>query len=108
MAIKREINESPIPQGESERVSYTLDTTPWGGSPDNVTVAVYDYSERIMDDDTDVTDDVMPANDPSVDDNIITLSAIENLIPGVRYRVNISWTNSGNTLSTYCYIDAEQ
>lgn len=108
MTVKREINESPMAQGINEIVIYTLDTSPWGGSPSNVAVSVFDYTERIMDGNSNVTEDVMPVNTPTVDGDTIALSPLHNLDENIRYRINILWTFSGNTFDTYCYIDTEK
>lgn len=105
--IKREINESPVTQGVHERISYTIDTTPWGGSPSAVSVTVYNYSTRSTEDEFNVTDTVMPTNEPTVDEDTITLSPLYSLTAGIRYRITIQWSNAGNTFETYAYIDAE-
>jgi hypothetical protein len=99
-----------MPQGINEVIVYTLDTLPWGGNPSEtgIIVTVYDYSERMADIDHDVTEDVMPVNNPTVDENTIILSPMQNLEEGTKYRLSIEWDSGSNHLETYCYIDGER
>ena len=105
MTVNREIIESPMAQGVDEVIIYTLDTLPWGGSPANVSVSVYDETERLH---TDVTSTVMPTNSPMVVDDLVTLSPLIDLIEGNQYRVEVSWTSAGNTFEAFCIINAER
>ena len=59
----RAVQESPIVQGEDEIITYDLTTTPWGSSPTNVTVKVYDITDGA---ETDVTTTIIPTGEASV------------------------------------------
>jgi hypothetical protein len=101
----RQIKESPLTQGENESIPYTLTTTPWGSAPTNVNVTVWDVTGADSTDDwEDVTETVMPTNDPTVDDDVITLSPLESLTDGHIYRIEIQFTCDNGTFETYCFI----
>ena len=104
MSIRREIVESPMPQGVNESIVYTLTTTPWGSSPTSVTVTVYNTTNGAF---TDVTTTVMPTNSPSVSGNVITLSPLRSLTVNNEYRVQIRFTSSGNIFEPYAKVNAE-
>lgn len=105
MTVKREVIESPMAQGENEVITYTIDVTPWGNSPTDISVIAYEMDGT---DKTDVTEDVMPTGGPTVDENIITLPPLLGLIAGTRYRIEVLFTCSGNVFETFCIINAEQ
>lgn len=103
--MSRQINESPITQGEDESLVYSLTTTPWGSDPTAVSATVWDVTDADETDDwTDVTDDVMPVNNPSVAGDVITLSPLESLTDGHVYRMEIQFTCGDNTFETYALI----
>ena len=104
--IRREVFESPMVQGVDEVIIYTLDTTPWGGGPSSPSVVVYALVGGVKQDD--VTEDVMPINSPSVDGDIITLSALSGLEADTRYRIEVRWTKAGATFEAYAIINAEE
>jgi hypothetical protein len=83
----RQIIESPLYQGEDERIPYTLTTTPWGSSPTSPAVVV-----KLESDLSDVTATVIPSGSASVAGDVITLPIIRNLTTGVRYRLEIQFT----------------
>jgi len=97
----RRIKESPLYQGEDEEVTYSLTTTPWGSSPTNVAVTVKD------EDDIDVTATVTSGS-ASVSGDVITLPTIHSLTAGEDYRVEISFTVSGNVMETWVVIKAQE
>lgn len=100
MAKKREVVET-LSQGEDEEISYSVDTSPWGGSPTGVSVVVKDENG------TDVTSTVMPVNSPTVNVDTITLSALKSLTAGVTYRIEVKFSSGGNVLEAIIPIAAE-
>lgn len=92
-------------QGIDEEIAYQLTTTNWGSSPSSVSVKVYDIAGGGY---TDVTSTVMPTNSPSVNGDVITLSALKLLTYGKTYRVEVKFTCSGNVFEAYCEIQAER
>lgn len=90
----RIIIESPLFQGEDERVAYRLNTTPWGTSPSSPTVVLYDV------DNADVTATYMTGS-PSASGVYITCPILHSLVDGAQYRMEIKWVDSGNTLETW-------
>ena len=100
----RAVQESPIVQGEDEIITYDLTTTPWGSSPTNVTVKVYDITDGA---ETDVTTTIIPTGEASVSGDVITLPPLRAMTVGHRYRAEIKFTAGGNTLEAYCIIEAE-
>lgn len=92
----REVAEGRQYQGEDESIAYTLDVSAVGSSPSSVSVVVKEAFTG-----TAVTATVMPTNSPSVNGNVITLSALKLLTAGVLYRVEVKYTISGNILENY-------
>jgi len=98
----RSIRESPITQGEDEIITYTLTTTPWGSSPTDIDVVVFDVTDAVDSTDwTDATATVMPVNSPSAVGDVITLSPLKLLTDGHIYRIEINFTCGANVLETY-------
>lgn len=96
----RETKYSPRPQGESEEISYYLDTTPWGG---------YDSDEVVTLIDADGVD-VSLTNLTGVAfvvGNVITTPLVVDLEPENRYRLQIQWVLDGNTFEAFCNILGE-
>lgn len=102
--VHREIEQSPVDQGIREIVIYTLNTTPWGGSPASPEIYVTDITD--LETDVDVADEVMPINDPQIDEDTIMLSPLKDLALDSRYRIDILWTSAGNTFNAYAIINA--
>ena len=105
MSISREFKESPVRQGVDEQVAYTLDTTPWGGTPAGLSVKLYD----VTDDDAHV--DVTSVNlsgSASANASTITTPLVTGLALGCKYRLEVLWTNSGNTFEAWGLIWAER
>lgn len=101
----REFKESPLSQGEDESISYKLTVTPWGSTPTDVSITVWDVTDADDTDDwIDVTNDVMPVNNPSVAGDVITFSPLESLTDRHRYRVEILFTCDNGTFETYGFI----
>lgn len=98
----REVVEGPQIQGEDEKITYTITTTPWGSSPTDVSMVVKDK------DGTDVTSTVTSGS-ISVAGDVITLKPIDSLTTtGTRYRVEVQFTCGGGApFETYFFIDCE-
>ena len=100
----REVQESPLYQGEDESITYDLTTSPWGSSPVGIVVKVYDITDGS---ETDVTTTIIPDGEASAVGDVITLPPLTAMTPGKRYRLDVKFTASGNTLEAYCIIEAE-
>ncbi|MDY7078646.1 MAG: hypothetical protein SXV54_17160 [Chloroflexota bacterium] len=98
----RQIEESPIYQGEDEEIAYTL-TIPssWGPSPSSPTVTIKDA------DGADVTS-TYTSGSASVDGTVITTSTILNLVADAQYRLEIQFTSSGNVLEAWADLRGEE
>lgn len=107
MAMYREIFESPLIQGSDEAIAYTLTTTPWGTSPANVAVKLYEWNAETQVRGTDVSLTNLTGAAAVVGD-VITLPVITGLTPEKTYRMEIKFTVSGNVMETYGFIYAEQ
>ena len=93
-------------QGVAEKIAYTLTTTPWGGTPANVVVAAFDITRA--DQYETVTATVFPTGSASVSGDVITLPLLQALTRRHLYRVEVLWTNSGNTFEAYFEVLAER
>jgi len=101
MATKpRAVKESPLYQGENEKIAYVLDTGPWGGTPTSPVVKIYDSGG------TDVSGTSLSGS-PSVSDDDITTPLVQALSPSESYHLAVRWTYSGNTMEAYCIIYGE-
>lgn len=100
-ANDREFNQSPLYQGEDEKVYYDFATTEWGSSPASVSVVIKDSQGN------DVTSAVTSGS-IVVSGDTITLPQIRNLRKGERYRVEVKFTVDGNELEPYLYINAQE
>lgn len=91
MAGSRIANESPVFQGAAEKLAYGLTTTPWGASPTNESMAVYDITDP--ENEEDVTAACTEAS-MSVSGNVITTKRIKSLTLGNTYRVEVLFTDA--------------
>ena len=98
----REVVEGPQVQGVDEAVAYSIDTANWGGSPSSVSAVVKQVSDG-----TDVTSTVMAPNSPSVATDTITLSPLDTLTEGERYKVEVKFDISTDTFECYFFVIAE-
>lgn len=89
-----------VRQGEDEEIYYSITTTNWGSSPTDVGVVVKD------EDGTDVSAGVTSGS-ASVAGDVITLPKIKSLTADTLYRVEISFTASGNVFEAFFLIQAE-
>ena len=88
----RRIADSPVYQGATETIPYTLDTSPWpGATRASITMKVLDSGLN------DVTSTIQ-STAPSATGTDITF-ALHALTVGARYTVAITWTSGGGT---YC------
>jgi len=105
--VRREATNSPLPQGVDERISYWFTTAPWGGTPTNASVKVYDvgggYGEKV-----DVTTAVLPDHAATIEGDVITLGLLRNLVLGTRYRVEVQFSIDGNLEETWFIVQAEE
>lgn len=98
----REVDEGLQYQGEDEEIAYSVDVSNVGDSPTSPSVVVKDAYGQ------DVTSTVMPTNTPSVSGNVITLSKLKNLVPGVEYRVEVKFTISGSIFEHYFRVKGQE
>ncbi len=98
---KREVNESPLTQGEDESIAYTIDFTRWG-TPSAPVVTLYDETSA-----EDVTGSKLTGS-ASVTDNVVTTPEVYGLTRGRTYRLSCAVTIDGNTMSAFCRIKAER
>lgn len=103
MTTTREIKEGMQEQGEDEVIVYTLTVpTSWGTSPTSPSAKIYSYDSGTRTY-TDVTSTKMSGS-ASVVGQVITLPAVTGLVDGTTYRVEIKWTDTGNTFEPYAWI----
>ncbi|HMN11163.1 MAG TPA: hypothetical protein PKD55_02415 [Bellilinea sp.] len=97
----RMIVESPIYQGEDERIPYPIDTTPWGGSPSNPVITIKDSTGA----------DVTAAHTLGVatvnGDKVIT-PLIINLTKGATYRLEVMFDTGGKTLEAFAILKGRE
>lgn len=108
MTVKREVIEGPQLHGADETLVYTITTTPWASSPSVVGTDAKIFSYNV---DTHVYTDVTSTNMTgtlSASSDILTLPAINGLTAGVRYRVEVKFTASGNVYEPYFWIYAQR
>lgn len=91
-----EVVEGIQEQSASEEITYSITTTNWGSSPSSVSAVAYEEGNT-----TAVTSIVFPVNSPSVNGDIITLSALKALTRGKTYRIEVKFTSGGNIFECY-------
>lgn len=96
----REVTESPVHQGEDERIAYTFD---WAdiGTPTLPVVAIKDSSLN------DVSTTCLSGAASIVADTVVTPLVIA-LTPGVRYRLECKVTIAGQVFEAYGEIIGEE
>ena len=101
MSGAREVVESPVVQGSSERVAYRVDCSPWGTAASVVSFALFDVTHRGA---VDVT--TAKCSGAAVRaGNVITTPAVQGLELGHVYRAECAFTDSlGNTLEWFLRI----
>jgi hypothetical protein len=101
MSQRRSFTDSPIPQGTNERIRYQIDTTRYGGAPENVVLTVVDTVTN------QVVTNTVASGSPDVVGNVITLPPIHSLVPGHEYRFAVRFDAGGHTWEPYGLIRAE-
>lgn len=104
MSDIREVKESPIVQGEDEKIAYTLTTTPWGSSPSNVSVTMYEYTDNVIG--TNVSATRMDGA-AAISGDVITTPVI-SVVANTNYRLEIKFTVGGNELEAFAVICGEK
>lgn len=102
--ITRRFKEGTWVQGQDEILAYTVLTTPWGGTPAGVTVKIYDVTNQGQYDDVSAS---CLSGSSSASGDTITTALVQALVKDHVYRLEVKWTNSGNTLEAYGIIKGE-
>ncbi len=89
------INEGVQIQREGESIRYKITTTPWANNPTNIIVEVWDITNP--NNELDVTLTTITGTS-SVLGDVITLPNLHSLDKNHKYRVDIYFNSSGNTL----------
>jgi hypothetical protein len=87
-------------QGADEQIAWTLTTTPWGSSPTSIALVLKNAAG------TDVTATNVTGSSSAVGD-VITTGLVHSLTAGIRYRMEVKFTCSGNVFEAFGFIDAE-
>jgi hypothetical protein len=101
----RRVVQSPIGQGQHERIAYTCDFTKWsrtGNIPSNPAVTIIDLSTG-----TDVSASKL-SGAPSINQMVMTTPLVILLVPDIQYRLNMQCVIDGNTFEAYCVIIGEE
>jgi len=92
--------ESPLAMSASEKHAHQITTTPWASNPSSPSVIVIDETLGI-----DVTTTVYPTNSPSANGDVISLSLLQALTVGHRYRVEVQFTTGSNIWEVRFYVE---
>ena len=98
---RRKIKESPIYQGVDEQIAYLLTTTPWGSSPTSPILTLKDK------DGADVTA-TYTTGSTTVSGDVVTTKIIQNLTAGLKLRMEIKFTISGNVFEAWADLYGQQ
>lgn len=101
--IGREVVEGRQVQGADEQVAYRL-TCPSDQTPATPSFKLYDVATDGSR--TDVSSTKL-SGAGSVSGQVITSPLVISLVDGHLYRLQVTYTSSGNTFSAYVLIDAE-
>jgi len=102
----RQVKQGRIGQGVDEKIAYTINTTPWGGTPVVAAFKAFDITSGRQYDD--VTAIVFPSGTTSVSGDVITLPLLQLLTLDHVYRVEVKWTFGGNTFECFLEVLAER
>lgn len=91
----REAIESPVVQGSGETIAYTITTTPWGSTPTDVSMALYDVSDPYSEVDVSST---KLSGSTSVASDVITCKAVTGLVDGHTYRAEVQFTDADSNV----------
>jgi hypothetical protein len=97
---RRIMDESPLPQGEDEEISYEVDTRTNGGSLDNPPTEPA-VELKILGTLEDVSDEHL-VGDPVVDGYFVYTPLVVGLEAGVRYRLETRYKIGVNTFEPWC------
>lgn len=99
MSRELEVLESPVAQRVGERIAYTLDTTPYGGSPSAVVCELRDLHAG--------------ADAPGLLDgahgiagSVVTTPRVVGLVAGRTYRLTVQFETGGQRYRPYVDIKA--
>jgi antitoxin component HigA of HigAB toxin-antitoxin module len=98
--VTRELINSPVRQGTTEKRAYLVRTLV-GMTPTGVTIAVWDETAN--------ADATVASTEGSVTvaSNVITTKLIKALTAGHVYRVNVEWTSGSEIVNRYFRVEAE-
>lgn len=94
----RAVREGIHYQGPTEVVAYAMDVSGEGDTPTDVSVDVVAASDDYQ---TSVRDAVMVPGAPQVAGSVITIPHLTNLTLNETYRVMVTFTVEGNTLTRF-------
>lgn len=86
------MKESPVYLGRNDKVSFTLDTTLWGGAPTLPACTLWDITTG----ETDVSSTNLSGS-ASIGGAVITTPLVQLLAVGSQYLLEIKWTKGGET-----------
>ncbi len=95
----REVNESPVYQGEEEEIRYEFDFTRWG-APSSPAVTLTNLTTG-----ADAAD--LLSGETSTNGNVVTAPTVSGVSAGHRYRLECVATIGGNRLGMYLIIEGE-
>jgi len=104
IASIRRVIEGRMSQGVLEKISWEVDTLPWGGLPTPVSLYVWDVSQNYLN----VTAVVAAGGPPTVLGNVLISQIISLLTIDHLYRVEYIFTIGGNTLSCFFELQCER
>lgn len=95
--------EGAVQQRPGERIRYTVDTGPYGGTPTAVSVTIYDVTASTESSGSNVSDSTLSGS-ASIAADVITTPIVEDIEGGKRYRMAVQFTAGGNTYAPFVYI----
>jgi hypothetical protein len=103
MKSSREVIEGIQEQGINESISYSIDSTNWGGTPTSPDFDVFDEEDYT----TSLKTALAPGT-ASISTKYVVLPHLGSLVDGVIYRVFFSFVSGGNTFEGYFRVKAER
>ena len=102
--MSTQLLEGAVQQRPGERIVYTVNTGPYGGSPTDPAVSVYDVTGNTAAAGEDVSADMLDGSTPAPDGDIISSPPVEGVEGGHVYRLVFRFTAGGNTYAPFVYI----
>lgn len=101
MATKNihEVLEGIQEQSTAESVSYIVNTLPWGGTPTNPVIDIFDEEDLT----TSLSSTHLTGSATVNGDNVAT-KVVGSLVEDVIYRMTVQFVSNGNTLQGYVRI----